>query len=98
MELCYDRVCLVPERPDCYLFPLQDTTVLMSLWSVHYDNKHWKDPEQFRPERHLNGKGELVTDEWLLPFGLGKRTRPHKPLYTKNRSDTARHYGKTMRQ
>ncbi|PNF29827.1 hypothetical protein B7P43_G09526 [Cryptotermes secundus] len=51
----------------------KDTTVLMSLWSVHYDRQHWKDPEQFRPERHLNDKGELVVDEWLLPFGLGRR-------------------------
>lgn len=58
---------------------LQDTTVLISLWSVHYNQKHWGDPEQFRPERHLNDKGELVVDEWLLPFGLGEWTRPQQP-------------------
>jgi methyl farnesoate epoxidase/farnesoate epoxidase len=44
----------------------------MSLWSVHYDKKHWGDPEVFRPERHLNDKGEIISDEWLLPFGLGE--------------------------
>ncbi|PSN47974.1 hypothetical protein C0J52_09985 [Blattella germanica] len=49
-----------------------DTTVLMSMWSVHYDKAHWGDPEVFRPERHINEKGELISDEWLMPFGLGE--------------------------
>jgi hypothetical protein len=39
-----------------------------------------------------------VADEWLLPFGLGEWTTPQKPLHTTNRTDTERHYGKTMRQ
>jgi hypothetical protein len=41
---------------------------------VHYDKKRWGDPEEFRPERHLDDRGELVADEWLLPFGLGEYT------------------------
>ncbi|XP_069701146.1 methyl farnesoate epoxidase-like isoform X2 [Periplaneta americana] len=51
----------------------KNTTVLLSLWSVHHDTQHWGDPEVFRPERHLDERGDVVVDEWLMPFGLGKR-------------------------
>lgn len=51
----------------------KDTTVLISLWSVHRDQKHWGDPDVFRPERFINKQGELIKDDWLLNFGVGKR-------------------------
>ncbi|XP_059471933.1 methyl farnesoate epoxidase-like [Neocloeon triangulifer] len=69
----------VPHRTtqDCeilgYNIP-KDTTVLMSIWSVHMDPEHWKDPENFRPERFLNeDQSAIIKDEWFIPFGLGKR-------------------------
>ncbi|XP_021941273.1 methyl farnesoate epoxidase-like, partial [Zootermopsis nevadensis] len=51
----------------------KDTTVLINLWSVHRDQKHWGDPDVFRPERFINEHGELIKDDWLLNFGVGKR-------------------------
>ncbi|XP_069701144.1 methyl farnesoate epoxidase-like isoform X2 [Periplaneta americana] len=51
----------------------KDTTVLISLWSVHRDQKHWGDPDVFRPERFIDKNGELIKDDWLLNFGVGKR-------------------------
>lgn len=51
---------------------LQDTTLLLSIWSVHMDPEHWKDPEVFRPERFLNETQDaIVKDDWFIPFGLG---------------------------
>lgn len=36
------------------------------------DKQHWGDPNEFRPERFINDKGEYIEDPWLIPFGLGK--------------------------
>lgn len=47
-------------------------TMLANLRSVHMDKEHWGDPQEFRPERFINDKGEFVEDTWLMPFGLGK--------------------------
>ena len=52
---------------------LQDTTVIISLWSVLSDPGHWGDPEVFRPERFLGSNGKFVKDEWMINFGSGKR-------------------------
>jgi methyl farnesoate epoxidase/farnesoate epoxidase len=46
--------------------------VLISLWSVHRDQKHWGDPDVFRPERFIDAHGQLIKDDWLLNFGVGK--------------------------
>lgn len=51
----------------------KDTTVLISLWSVHRDQEHWGDPDVFRPERFIDTYGQLIKDDWLLNFGVGKR-------------------------
>lgn len=44
----------------------------MSLRSIHYDNERWSDPEVFKPERFLTSSGEMIQDEGLCPFGIGK--------------------------
>ncbi|XP_059488655.1 probable cytochrome P450 305a1 [Neocloeon triangulifer] len=51
----------------------KDTTILINLWSLHHDSGHWGDPEEFRPERFIKKEGVLESDEWLMPFGLGRR-------------------------
>ena len=43
------------------------------LYSLFQDKDHWGDPEVFRPERFLDPEGKLVKDEWMIPFGAGKR-------------------------
>jgi cytochrome P450 len=39
-----------------------------------HDKEHWGDPGAFRPERFLDEHGNFVKDEWMTPFGIGKRT------------------------
>nr|AKH03515.1 cytochrome P450 3076A1 [Paracyclopina nana] len=56
-------------------FPLKvGQKVQMSLFAMHRDPQHWKDPQNFRPDRFLDpNNGSFVPDEWLQPFGYGKR-------------------------
>lgn len=50
------------------------TTVITNLYSVHFDEKYWRDPEMFYPERFLDTSGYFSKKEALVPFSLGKRT------------------------
>ncbi|PSN47977.1 Methyl farnesoate epoxidase [Blattella germanica] len=43
------------------------------LHGYNIPKKHWGDPDVFRPERFINKQGELIKDDWLLNFGVGKR-------------------------
>lgn len=50
----------------------QNTVVLINVWTLHNDKSHWGDPENFRPERFIRQNGQPSTDDWFVPFGLGK--------------------------
>lgn len=48
----------------------KDTAVFASLFSLHNSKELWKDPENFRPERFINSRGELaLKNDKSLPFG-----------------------------
>ncbi|XP_052056857.1 vitamin D 25-hydroxylase isoform X3 [Apodemus sylvaticus] len=49
------------------------TTVITNLYSVHFDEKYWKDPDMFYPERFLDSNGYFIKKEALIPFSLGRR-------------------------
>uniref|UniRef100_A0A8D2H1C9 Cytochrome P450 family 2 subfamily R member 1 n=2 Tax=Marmotini TaxID=337730 RepID=A0A8D2H1C9_UROPR len=49
------------------------TTVITNLYSVHFDEKYWKEPEVFNPERFLDSSGYFIKKEALIPFSLGRR-------------------------
>lgn len=49
------------------------TYIVSNHYSVHMDEKYWKDPETFRPQRFINEKGEFVEDKRVVHFGYGKR-------------------------
>ncbi|KAM5247023.1 vitamin D 25-hydroxylase isoform 2-T2 [Ctenodactylus gundi] len=49
------------------------TTVITNLYSVHFDEKYWRDPEVFYPERFLDSNGYFVKKEAMVPFSLGRR-------------------------
>lgn len=54
------------------------TRVVVNIWAVGRDSKFWKDPEEYVPERfidgvHVNFKGN---DFQFLPFGAGRRICP----------------------
>lgn len=48
-----------------------DTMVIMNIWGIHHDEKSWKDPYLFNPERFLHpNPNERYS---YLPFGIGSR-------------------------
>ncbi|KAL3275504.1 hypothetical protein HHI36_020264 [Cryptolaemus montrouzieri] len=51
----------------------KNTTILISIASIHKDTSYWKDPEIFKPERFMSEDGKLVPHDNLIPFGLGRR-------------------------
>ncbi|NXN89533.1 CP1A5 protein, partial [Bombycilla garrulus] len=54
----------------------KDCCVFVNQWQVNHDEKLWKDPETFKPQRFLSADGTKVNKddgEKVLVFGLGKR-------------------------
>jgi len=51
---------------------MQDTAMVVNLWSFHSDPNFWGDPEVFRPERFLDERGHLLKKDYSLPFGAGQ--------------------------
>ncbi|XP_070542480.1 steroid 17-alpha-hydroxylase/17,20 lyase-like [Ptychodera flava] len=50
------------------------TQIWTNLWKLHMDDKHWKEPEKFRPERFLDTDGKaLPKQDSFLPFSAGRR-------------------------
>ena len=45
--------------------------MICNLYSIFMDKQHWGDPENFRPERFLNEKNDIVNAERVIPFGFG---------------------------
>ena len=56
-------------------------TMISPLMSEILKGDHWgEDKDMFRPERFLDQNGELVVDEHLIPFGIGRRHCPGESL------------------
>ncbi|KAG9269011.1 steroid 17-alpha-hydroxylase/17,20 lyase-like [Astyanax mexicanus] len=49
------------------------TRVLVNMWAIHHDPKHWEEPDQFRPDRFLDATGKKIAPPSFLPFGAGPR-------------------------
>ncbi|XP_003228821.3 cytochrome P450 1A5 [Anolis carolinensis] len=68
--------CTVKETSlNGYYIP-KDLCVFVNQWQVNHDEKLWKDPSSFNPERFLSADGKDVNkdeSEKVLTFGLGKR-------------------------
>ncbi|KAJ7910393.1 fatty acid hydroxylase [Mycena leptocephala] len=78
---------LTPTAAKRGVTPLQDTTlgggkyfvkagtiILVHVWNMHRDTLVWgEDAEEFRPERHLDGKFEALPPNAWQPFGFGVR-------------------------
>ncbi|NXN08533.1 CP1A4 protein, partial [Indicator maculatus] len=58
-----------------YYIP-KDTCVFVNQWQVNHDEKLWRDPSAFDPQRFLNASGTEINrteSDKVLAFGLGKR-------------------------
>ncbi|XP_075360293.1 cytochrome P450 1A4-like [Mycteria americana] len=58
-----------------YYIP-KDTCVFINQWQVNHNEKLWKDPSTFNPERFLNATGTEISkmeSDKVMAFGLGKR-------------------------
>lgn len=54
----------------------KDTCVFVNQWQVNHDEKIWKDPFTFNPDRFLSAEGTSVSKteaEKVMVFGLGRR-------------------------
>ena len=53
----------------------KDTTLIVNLWAIHHDPKHWENPSEFDPERFLDKNGNVVSPATMsyLPFSAGRR-------------------------
>ncbi|XP_070574475.1 steroid 17-alpha-hydroxylase/17,20 lyase-like [Ptychodera flava] len=50
------------------------TQIWTNLWKLHFDEKYWKEPQKFRPERFLDEDGRaLLKQDSFLPFSAGRR-------------------------
>ncbi|ELT93669.1 hypothetical protein CAPTEDRAFT_122144 [Capitella teleta] len=60
------------------------TWVLPQLHAIMFDEKLWKDPNEFRPGRFLDSSGKFVVADELINFGIGKWSCPGEALAKAN--------------
>lgn len=66
------RIALEDVEIGGYHIP-KDTSVFLSPWVVHHDERWYAEPDAFLPERWLKDKSELPPREAYIPFGGGPR-------------------------
>uniref|UniRef100_A0A8C4TJN3 Cytochrome P450, family 2, subfamily V, polypeptide 1 n=1 Tax=Erpetoichthys calabaricus TaxID=27687 RepID=A0A8C4TJN3_ERPCA len=62
--------CIIPKN----------TTVLVNLNSVLFDEEEWDDPFTFKPERFLDANGKFSKNDAFFVFSAGKRSCLGEPL------------------
>ena len=51
------------------------TALASNTWSIHLDERNWKDPEAFLPERWLDENGKYIFQQnGFVPFSMGRRS------------------------
>ena len=60
----------------------KDTLVIVNVYAIHRDERHWDDPLTFNPDRFLDDGGKLrsTSDLAYLPFSTGHRACPGQNL------------------
>jgi len=54
-------------------FTLPENTLVQALYAEILKGDQWIDGTSFRPERFLDGEGNVVRKEQFIPFSIGKR-------------------------
>lgn len=52
----------------------KDSQVIGNIWAVHHEAGYWQNPDEFRPERFIDEKGEFVEDSHVITYGFGSRS------------------------
>nr|ADE05584.1 cytochrome P450 6AB13 [Manduca sexta] len=69
------RECTVPEYtiPEINLTINEGVKLMIPMQAIHKDEKYFRDPENFDPERFQDGAKEDIKNFVFLPFGEGPR-------------------------
>ena len=55
-------------------------TLIAPIYVEVFRGDHWEDPDYFNPKRFLDADGNIVKNEHLIPFSIGKRICPGEIL------------------
>ena len=55
-----------------YNFPAENTNIMANIYGAHMDPRVFPNPEEFRPSRFFNDKGEYIKSDAVIPFSMGK--------------------------
>lgn len=84
LRMCPAAPLLVPHESsdECvvggFCLP-RGTMLLVNLWAIQNDAKLWEEPNEFKPERFIDFKGQRDGFR-LMPFGYGRRGCPGENL------------------
>ena len=72
--LAVPHKALVDTTLNGYNIP-KDTTLILNIWAMHHDPKHWRNPSQFDPNRFLDKNKNVLNLSTMsyLPFSAGRR-------------------------
>lgn len=67
-----DRVALSDDKYKDFTFP-RDTVIILFYYGLHRNNKYWKNPTTFSPERFVKNNIDKEKIKAYYPFGAGPR-------------------------
>ncbi|XP_055333808.1 cytochrome P450 2C39-like isoform X2 [Paramacrobiotus metropolitanus] len=54
--------------------------IFANIWSIHNDPQYFPDPLAFKPDRFLDGEGNVNIPDQFMPFSIGQRSCPGQAL------------------